>query len=309
MPELPEVETTKASLAPLLDQKMTEVEVFQPQLRWSMPPDLTLLKGYYLQSVDRRAKYLILTFVPSSSTQSDSNVLTDTTERSAAKKLLIHLGMSGSLQQYPEGMAKRKHDHLILTFNDINNLSTQLHYHDPRRFGSILWYEDYATKLLEHLGVEPLSKDFTADYLYQLIQRTSPSNLIAKSTKKYQPIKKAIKSVIMDQQVVVGVGNIYAAESLYLSGIHPATPADQLSYGQVSLLVAHIKSILEKAIQLGGSTLRDFTVASGQTGYFQQTLNVYGRQGEPCIRCETILENIKLNGRASIYCAKCQPLT
>ena len=308
MPELPEVETTKASLAPLLDQKMTKVEVFQPQLRWSMPPDLTLLKGYYLQSVDRRAKYLILTFVPSSSTQSDSNVLTDNTEQSATKKLLIHLGMSGSLQQHPHGMAKRKHDHLILTFSDINTLSTQLHYHDPRRFGSILWYEDYATKLLEHLGVEPLSNDFTADYLYQLIQRTSASNPIENSAKKQQSIKKAIKSVIMDQQVVVGVGNIYAAESLYLSGIHPATPADQISYEQVSLLVAHIKSILIKAIQLGGSTLRDFTVASGQTGYFQQTLNVYGRQGELCIRCKNVLENIKLNGRASIYCAKCQPL-
>ncbi|HSP84413.1 MAG TPA: zinc finger domain-containing protein, partial [Psychrobacter sp.] len=142
-----------------------------------------------------------------------------------------------------------------------------------------------------------------------LIQRSSQftQNQQSKSLKK-QPVKRAIKSVIMEQQVVVGVGNIYATESLYLSGIHPATPANQISYEQIVILVAHIKTILQKAIKLGGSTLRDFTVADGQTGYFQQTLNVYGRQGETCLHCNSVLENIKLNGRASVYCPLCQPI-
>ena len=190
-----------------------------------------------------------------------------------------------------------------------DDTQTQLHYYDPRRFGSILWLEDYGDKLLNHLGPEPLSDDFSADYLYDLIQRSDKSlqQQDSKSNKK-QPIKRAIKSVIMEQQVVVGVGNIYATESLYLSGIHPATPANEVSYAQIIILVTHIKTILQKAIQLGGSTLRDFTVADGQTGYFQQTLNVYGRQGKACPHCDSVLENIKLNGRASVFCPLCQPV-
>jgi formamidopyrimidine-DNA glycosylase len=217
--------------------------------------------------------------------------------------------MSGSLQQYSHASDKRKHDHLVMSFIGIDDTQTQLHYYDPRRFGSILWLEDYGDKLLNHLGPEPLSAEFTADYLYHLIQRSSQfsQNQQSKSLKK-QPVKRAIKSVIMEQQVVVGVGNIYATESLYLSGIHPATPANQISYEQIVILVAHIKTILQKAIKLGGSTLRDFTVADGQTGYFQQTLNVYGRQGETCLHCNSVLENIKLNGRASVYCPLCQPI-
>ena len=217
--------------------------------------------------------------------------------------------MSGSLQQHSHASDKRKHDHLVISFIGIDNNQTQLHYYDPRRFGSILWLEDYGDKLLNHLGPEPLSDEFTADYLYHLIQRSDKSTQIqkTKSTKK-QPIKRAIKSVIMEQQVVVGVGNIYATESLYLSGIHPAIPANEVSYSQIVILVDHIKTILQKAIKLGGSTLRDFTVADGQTGYFQQTLNVYGRQGKACPHCNSVLENIKLNGRASIYCPVCQPI-
>jgi formamidopyrimidine-DNA glycosylase len=220
--------------------------------------------------------------------------------------------MSGSLQQHSYGTDKRKHDHLVVTFSSADNSQTQLHYYDPRRFGSVLWFKDYGSKLLDHLGPEPLSADFTADYLYHLIQRldnpnqTSDNNIAHKTNSK-QPIKRAIKSVIMEQQVVVGVGNIYATESLYLSGIHPATPANEVSHEQIVILVEHIKAILKKAITLGGSTLRDFTVASGQTGYFQQTLNVYGRQGETCPHCDTLLENIKLNGRASVFCPNCQP--
>lgn len=309
MPELPEVETTKTSLTPLLGQQVVDVKVFQPKLRWSMPDDLNQLVDYTLDSVERRAKYLILNFIPLTAVNTNASIQQNSL---APRQLLIHLGMSGSLQQHSHGTDKRKHDHLVVTFSGDDNSQTQLHYYDPRRFGSVLWFKDYGSKLLDHLGPEPLSADFTADYLYHLIQRsdnpnqTSNNNMADKANSK-QPIKRAIKSVIMEQQVVVGVGNIYATESLYLSGIHPATPANKVSYKQIVILVEHIKAILKKAITLGGSTLRDFTVASGQTGYFQQTLNVYGRQGETCPHCDTLLENIKLNGRASIFCPNCQP--
>ncbi|MGO2621583.1 MAG: bifunctional DNA-formamidopyrimidine glycosylase/DNA-(apurinic or apyrimidinic site) lyase [Psychrobacter sp.] len=318
MPELPEVETTKTSLEPLLGQQVTNVKVFQPKLRWSMPDDLNSLVGYTLESVKRRAKYLILNFLPAMGGNTDSS------KHLQPKQLLVHLGMSGSLQQHNYGTDKRKHDHLVMSFTDADNTKTQLHYYDPRRFGSVLWLEEYGDKLLGHLGPEPLSEEFTADYLYHLIQRSNNSNqtpddplankastrkaTVNKTTTNKQPIKRAIKSVIMEQQVVVGVGNIYATESLYLSGIHPATPANDVSYEKIVILVAHIKTILQKAIKLGGSTLRDFTVASGQTGYFQQTLNVYGRQGEACPHCDTVLDNIKLTGRASVYCPSCQPI-
>lgn len=294
MPELPEVETTKTSLTPLLGQHVACVQVFQPKLRWQMPDDLNTLMGYHLDKIERRAKYLIATFTAA----------TGTAIAPVTKKLIIHLGMSGSLQQHNYGTQKRKHDHLILTFQDAKGAQTQLHYHDPRRFGAVLWHEDYSAKLLNHLGPEPLLADFDSDYLYHLVQRTAD----IKQGSKKRPITKPIKSVIMEQQVVVGVGNIYATESLYLAGIHPATPANQLTYEQIERVVQHIKVILQKAIALGGSTLRDFTVASGQTGYFQQTLNVYGKQGEACPHCTTILDNIKLNGRASVYCPNCQPL-
>ena len=306
MPELPEVETTKTSLTPLLGQKVTNVQVFQPKLRWSMPDNLADLIDYTLDSVERRAKYLILNFIP----LADDGISSSVEPRNLQpRQLLVHLGMSGSLQQHSHASDKRKHDHLVMSFIGADDTQTQLHYYDPRRFGSILWLEDYGDKLLNHLGPEPLSDDFTADYLYYLIQRSEQS-IQTQSSKafKKQPIKRAIKSVIMEQQAVVGVGNIYATESLYLSGIHPATPANKISYDQIVILVAHIKTILQKAIKLGGSTLRDFTVADGQTGYFQQTLNVYGRQGETCPHCDSVLENIKLNGRASVYCPLCQPI-
>ena len=306
MPELPEVETTKTSLTPLLGQKVTNVQVFQPKLRWSMPDNLADLVDYTLDSVERRAKYLILNFIP----LADDTVSSSVEPRNLQpRQLLVHLGMSGSLQQHSHASDKRKHDHLVISFIGADDTQTQLHYYDPRRFGSILWLEDYGDKLLNHLGPEPLSDAFTAEYLYYLIQRSEQSiqTQSSKSFKK-QPIKRAIKSVIMEQQAVVGVGNIYATESLYLSGIHPATPANKISYDQIVILVAHIKTILQKAIKLGGSTLRDFTVADGQTGYFQQTLNVYGRQGETCPHCDSVLENIKLNGRASVYCPACQPI-
>ncbi len=282
MPELPEVETTKKSLTPLLAQQISGVKVYQPKLRWQMPNDLDSLVGYQLTDIQRRAKYLILTF---------------TATNQPAKELIIHLGMSGSLQQYPQASEKRKHDHLIIQFATT---ATQLHYHDPRRFGAVLWADDdneYRKRLLEHLGVEPLTENFSADYLYHYIH-----------TQAKKPISRAIKSVIMEQKIVVGVGNIYATESLFMSGIHPATPADLVSKKQLTTLVAHIKSILATAIEKGGSSLKDFSTGEGKTGYFQQTLLVYGKENKPCPHCQTPLENQKINGRASVFCSQCQPL-
>lgn len=301
MPELPEVETTKTSLTPLLGRTVREVTVFQPKLRWPMPSNLTDLVDYQLHSVERRAKYLILNF------------LSTAAERAAtSKRLIIHLGMSGSLQQYPLSTQPRKHDHLIINFTAASGEAAQLHYHDPRRFGAVLWHDEFGDKLLNHLGPEPLSDDFNSQYLFDLIQRRSPvstaTNQSEVKTRPKRAITRAIKSVIMDQAVVVGVGNIYATEALYLAGIHPATPAANIPQSQLAELVGHIKTILAKSIKLGGSTLRDFTVASGQTGYFQQTLHVYGRQGETCNYCGQVLENVKLNARASVFCPQCQPL-
>ena len=210
MPELPEVETTKVSLTPLLSQNLSAVQVFQPKLRWPIPDDLESLIGYKLQKVERRAKYLILTFAPVSETLLNSlpepiSVAVDNHQTvinndalavRQQRQLIMHLGMSGSLQQHAFGTDKRKHDHLIMVFTDDNGAQAQLHYHDPRRFGAVLWYEDYSSKLLEHLGPEPLSSEFTAEYLYHLIQRTNNTpethETMNKKTKK-RPITRAIK--------------------------------------------------------------------------------------------------------------------
>ncbi|MFA9486261.1 MULTISPECIES: bifunctional DNA-formamidopyrimidine glycosylase/DNA-(apurinic or apyrimidinic site) lyase [unclassified Moraxella] len=300
MPELPEVETTKKSLDPLLNQTVAAVHVHQPKLRYMMPHDLDGLIGFQLSLVERRAKYLLLHFRHNAD--------------NANKVLLVHLGMSGSLQQHPinsNAPIARKHDHLIISFGDV-----ALHYHDPRRFGIILWADNDAhldnkdnakDRFLAHLGVEPLDDAFNTDYLYRHIHRLNDTNSpCAKPTKA---ITKPIKTLIMDQTVVVGVGNIYAAESLFLSGIHPAKPAHQISKEQIAKLVKHIKQILAEAIKKGGSTLRDFTVGGGKTGYFQQTLLAYGNHGKPCTQCGSILENQKICGRASVYCPTCQPLS
>ena len=220
------------------------------------------------------------------------------------RQLLVHLGMSGSLQQQSYGTEKRKHDHLIIVFKGVNNTKSQLHYYDPRRFGSVLWHKDYSAKLLDHLGPEPLSDEFTADYLYQLIQR---SNLLDHSAdtvaignvkSKKQPIARAInQSSWNNRSSWVSVISMRLKAYIYQLFIQPP-PLTNCPMLRLIILVDHIKVILQKAIALGGSTLRDFTVADGQTGYFQQTLNVYGRQGETCPHCDAVLENIKINGRA-----------
>lgn len=268
MPELPEVETTKTSLLPLLDQKVISIQVNNASLRWPIPNDLDKLIGQKLIGLTRRSKYILANFENAT--------------------MLWHLGMSGSFRLCDNDTEIRKHDHLIMRFED-----TELRYHDPRRFGCILWLDEHSqTKLIDTLGPEPLSDTFNADYLANKLKN---KNIAA-------------KVAIMDNHVVVGVGNIYATESLFNLGIHPAQPASSLSRTQIENLVIEIKRILKQAIDLGGSTLRDYTNAMGENGYFQQTLLAYGRAGEMCINCETTLENLKLGQRASVFCPQCQPL-
>lgn len=268
MPELPEVETTKSSLLPLLDEKVLHIEVRQSSLRWPIPEDIQKLVGQKLIKLSRRSKYILAEF------EHDT--------------MLWHLGMSGSFRICDPKEELRKHDHFIIQFAD-----QELRYHDPRRFGCLIWLNQASqTKLIDTLGPEPLSSEFDATYLANKLKNKNV----------------AIKVAIMDNHVVVGVGNIYATESLFNLGIHPAQPASTLTYQQIEKLVIEIKRILKQAIDLGGSTLRDYTNAMGENGYFQQTLLAYGRAGEMCVNCETTLENIKLGQRASVFCPQCQPL-
>ncbi len=268
MPELPEVETTKVSLEPLLEQCVQDVTVYQSSLRWPIPQDVQALKGQKLISLQRRSKYIVAEFEQHS--------------------MLWHLGMSGSFRICRADEPLRKHDHFVLRFEDC-----ELRYHDPRRFGCILWLDQYAQdKLLAPLGPEPLTEAFDRHYLAAKLKNKNVG----------------IKVAIMDNHVVVGVGNIYATESLFNLGIHPAEPAKNLTQQQIEKLVLEIKRILKQAIELGGSTLRDYSNAMGENGYFQQTLLAYGRSGEMCVNCETTLENIKLGQRASVFCPTCQPL-
>lgn len=268
MPELPEVETTKTSLLPLIDQTVCRVQVNNSSLRWPIPHDLKKLVGQKLIKLTRRSKYILAEF------EHDT--------------MLWHLGMSGSFRLCDTQTELRKHYHLVIQFED-----TELRYHDPRRFGCILWLDESSqTKLIDTLGPEPLSDTFNADYLEA----------------KFKNKNVGAKVAIMDNHIVVGVGNIYATESLFNLGIHPAQPASSLSRPQIEKFVIEVKRILKQAIDLGGSTLRDYTNAMGENGYFQQTLLAYGRAGEMCVNCETRMENLKLGQRASVFCPQCQPL-
>ena len=274
MPELPEVETTLRGIAPHIEGKTVETVILrQPKLRWQVNPALgDILMGQEVLGCRRRAKYLIIGF--------------------ATGILLIHLGMSGSLRIFTDGDARidhpDKHDHADIVFAD----GTVLRYHDPRKFGAILWYEGIAEHhpLLEKLGPEPLSDDFSADYLYQ----------------KFKTQKRAVKLALMDNAVVVGVGNIYANESLFKSGISPHRPADKVKKKECAVLVETIKSVLQRAIETGGSTLRDFVNSDGKSGYFQQEYTVYGRHNEPCVRCGGLVQKEVLGQRGTFYCPNCQ---
>ena len=269
MPELPEVETTRLGLLPRLQgRSLTSMVVRNPRLRWPVPDDLEArLKGRVLKSLDRRGKYLLFDF--GSVTQ------------------LVHLGMSGSLRFTLPDEPAALHDHIDWLFDD----GTILRLRDPRRFGAVLWTEDVARHpLLAHLGPEPLTAEFDAAYLHAQCQRRQTS----------------IKQVIMDAQVVVGVGNIYASESLFHAGIRPTVSARRLTRPASARLTTAIKQVLTAAIAAGGSSLRDYVHSSGELGYFQLQTRVYDREGMPCKTCDAPIRRIVQGQRASFYCPGCQ---
>ena len=272
MPELPEVETTCRGISPYLQHNyVVAITVRQPRLRWPIPEQLIQIVGQTIEAIERRAKYILI--------------------RTSSGTLIIHLGMSGSLRICNTDTAVRKHDHVDFVLAN----SKVLRFHDPRRFGAVLWTTEAPVQhpLLSKLGVEPLEADFTGEYLWC----------------KAQGKKVSIKAFIMDAHIVVGVGNIYANESLFLAGIHPQTPTNKVSTAGYERLSTYIKQVLSYAIDQGGTTLRDFVREDGNTGYFQLALNVYGRKDQPCVRCQTLIMQIKQGQRSSWYCPSCQTLS
>ncbi len=271
MPELPEVETTRAGIAPhVIGQAVVKVVVRNAKLRYPVPDSLEQeMVGQCIESVHRRGKYLLL--------------------KTLQGTAMIHLGMSGSLRIVDTTVAAEKHDHVDIVL--ANGQCLRLH--DPRRFGSVLWEagDVMQHKLLVSLGPEPLSDEFDLDYLFR------------NSRKRTQ----AVKLFVMDSHRVVGVGNIYANEALFMAGLRPTVPAGEISRKRYQVLVTSIKEVLTAAIAQGGTTLKDFVDGSGKPGYFQQQLNVYGRAGEPCHVCGKVIEHIKLGQRATYYCPRCQP--
>ena len=270
MPELPEVETTRRGIAPHVEGRTIRgVAVREARLRWPVPvAQLEALAGTTVERVERRAKYLLL--------------------RTARGTVMLHLGMSGSLRVVPAETPPLAHDHVDLLFD--GGLCLRLR--DPRRFGSVHWLKagDDLPPLLAGLGPEPLEDDFDGDYLY------------ARSRGR----RRAVKDFIMDGRIVVGVGNIYAAEALFEAGIHPGRAAGRIGRERYRRLAAAIKRVLGAAIEQGGTTLRDFTDAAGDPGYFRIALAAYGRAGRPCRQCETPLRGLRLGQRATVYCPQCQ---
>ncbi|HEX5339498.1 MAG TPA: bifunctional DNA-formamidopyrimidine glycosylase/DNA-(apurinic or apyrimidinic site) lyase [Gammaproteobacteria bacterium] len=270
MPELPEVETTRRGIEPALrGHLVAAVTVRNKQLRWPVPRALiATLPGQRIASVTRRGKYLLL--------------------HTAAGTAILHLGMSGSLRILPTGTPALKHDHVDIVLDNEYLLRLR----DPRRFGALLWTtrDPLSHKLLKTLGPEPLENGFDGDYLF------------AKSRHR----KVAVKHFIMDSHVVVGIGNIYASESLFLAGIHPERAAGHISEARCATLAKSIRKILTAAIKAGGTTLRDFVREDGAPGYFRQHLRVYGREGQPCERCGTTIAARVTGQRSTYYCPHCQ---
>lgn len=270
MPELPEVETSCRGIAPyIVGRTLKQVIVRNSQLRWPIDERLAeILEARKLLELSRRGKYMLFRFKHG--------------------HLLMHLGMSGSVRVVEAATEPEKHDHVDFVFG----LDAVLRFTDPRRFGAIVWTDQPTEehKLIQHLGPEPLSEEFSADYLYRQTRKR----------------KQAIKVLIMDSKVVVGVGNIYANESLFMSGIRPGRAAGRVSRAEIELLLLNIKKVLKKAIAQGGTTLKDFVGGDGKPGYFKQELNVYGRDGEPCLSCGTVLKSQRHVQRASVYCPICQ---
>ncbi len=269
MPELPEVETTRAGVAPhVTGQRIDEVLVREPRLRWPVAADLaTRLHGQRIDGVRRRAKYLLF----------------DT----AAGTLIVHLGMSGSLRVLPASQPPGLHDHIDLVLENGHCLR----YRDPRRFGSFHLCADAAAHpLIAALGPEPWDTAFTGEYLYR----------------RSRGRRQSVKTFLMDSHTVVGVGNIYASESLHAAGIHPARPAGRIGPARYARLAESVRTILEAAIAAGGTTLRDFTDVAGNPGYFRLTLAVYDREGQPCVGCAAPVRRSVLGQRATYFCVNCQ---
>lgn len=269
MPELPEVETTRAGLAPhLVGRRIVAVQLRRPDLRWPIPPQIAReLPGQRIEAVRRRAKYLLL----------------DTCAGSA----LLHLGMSGVLRVLPPQTPAGVHDHADLALDS----GRVLRFTDPRRFGCLLWQPPGTLhRLLAGLGPEPLSDEFGG------------ARLFATSRGRRAPVK----TLLMDQAVVVGVGNIYAAEALFRAGIDPRRAAGRVSASRYERLAAAVKDILAAAIARGGTTLRDFLAPDGAPGYFEPELFVYGREDERCKVCGAVLRTARIGQRASVFCPRCQ---
>lgn len=270
MPELPEVETTRRGIAPALEgATIRHVVVRDRRLRWPVPARLEArLRGQRVDALERRAKYLV--------------------PRTTAGSALLHLGMSGSLRLVAPDEAPEKHDH----FDIITDTGETIRFNDPRRFGSLLWAgrAPETHPLLAGLGPEPLGPDFNPDYLHG-------------STRGR---RVAIKQHIMNSRIVAGVGNIYANEALFMSGIHPHRAAGRIAKERLARLVAEIRAVLNKAIRVGGTTLRDYRGGDGKPGYFRQQLAVYERAGLPCLGCGAPLVRVVTGQRATYYCKQCQ---
>ncbi len=272
---MPEVETIRRGLnSCLVGQTIQAIQIYRASLRWPIPQALLIQKtiGQTILDIQRRGKYLLL--------------------NCGTGEMLIHLGMSGQLLWEQTQTPPKRHDHVIWHFNQ----GGQLRLNDPRRFGALLWLETgkwQQHRLLANLGPEPLMAEWNANYIYTKIKNRRVS----------------IKNWLMNANMVVGVGNIYASEALFLAKIHPNQPAGTLSQTHCEQLVQAVKQILSDAIEQGGTTLQDFRQSNGQPGYFAVRLQVYGRENQPCPRCTTPIANLKLNQRASFYCPHCQPIT
>lgn len=279
MPELPEVETTRLGLLPLISQQVDKVIIRNASMRWPIPSHLhQTLAGSTLIDLTRRAKYILAKFQLANSQQGT---------------LLLHLGMSGRIRLLDTDETPQKHDHFDIHFKANDFTAGQvLRLRDPRRFGAVLWAGEHPEthSLLTVLGPEPLDAIFTGKYLQQNIRQRS----------------MAIKNVIMDSHLVVGVGNIYASESLFRARIDPKTPANKLSLAKCVRLVAEIKTTLQDALAAGGSSLRDFYGTDGNPGYFQQDYFVYGRTGQACKVCGETIKMLRLGQRSTFYCSECQ---
>ena len=283
MPELPEVETTRRGLAPHLEGTRIEgVILRRADLRWPIPDEVSaLLPGQYIRAVRRRAKYLLL----------------DTDAGSA----LLHLGMSGSLRVLPSGTPATAHDHVDLVLAARRRIDQRvLRFNDPRRFGSLLWQPaGELHPLLRGLGPEPLPALQHPDSATQVFDA---AYLFARSRGRKAPVK----AFLMDQAIVVGVGNIYVAEALFAAGVSPRRAAGSVSLARYARIVDAVQRILGHAITRGGTTLRDFISPDGAPGYFEQELSVYGRGGEPCKSCGRTLKQASIAQRASVWCGHCQ---